>query len=60
MAKKAIAAVLGAFMLAVFAAPTWAKVGDAVPEFSVTMLSGKTVTSAELVKNNKMIVITFI
>jgi peroxiredoxin len=61
--KKTIAAVLGVFMLAAFAAPTWAaraNEGDAVPEFSVSMLSGKTMMSADLAKNNKTFLITFI
>lgn len=63
MKKKTIAAVLGVFMLAAFAAPTWAaraKEGDAVPEFTVTMLSGKTLSSTELAKANKTYLITFI
>jgi len=61
--KKTIVAVLGVFMMAAFAAPTWAaraNEGDLLPEFSVTMLSGKTVTSAELAKANKTFLITFI
>jgi len=63
MAKKTIAAILGVFIVAAFTAPTWAAragVGDAVPEFSISMLSGKTLTSADLVKNHKTFLITFI
>jgi len=66
MAKKTIAVLLGLFLMTVSAAPTWAgaivtaKEGDVSPEFSITMLSGKTLTSAELLKSNKTVIITFI
>ena len=65
--KKGIAALVAATVLVMYSAvPTWAagfmrpKVGDPVAEFSITMLSGKTVSSTELFKQNKTVVITFL
>lgn len=63
MAKMMLGALAGLFLMTAVAAPTWAvgaKEGDAVPEFSITMLSGKTASIAEMQKSNKTIVITFI
>lgn len=62
MAKKALVIVLGVFLAVAFAVPTWAigaKVGDPAPVFSVSMLSGKTVSTVDLLKN-KTLLITFI
>ena len=61
--KMMIVAFFGVFLLAAFAAPSqakWAAVGDVAPEFSLPMLSGQTLVSADLVKKNKTVVITFI
>ena len=63
MAKKTLAVLMGLFLLTVAAAPSWAvrlKEGDVVPEFSISMLSGKTLSSVDLLKNNKTVLITFI
>ena len=63
MAKKSIVLLLGILMLVFVAAPTWAlglKEGDVVPDFSVSMLSGKTFTLAEQMKSTKTVIITFI
>lgn len=65
--KKGIAALVTATVLMMsFAAPSWAGkssmplVGDEVPPFSISMLSGKTVNSVDLFAKNKVVLITFL
>lgn len=62
MVKKLLTAVLALSFVGVVAAPCFAapaKVGDALPEMTITMLSGKSLSTAEMVKK-KTVVITFI